>query len=90
MAKYYISITELTREATEQNPRVRPLMGDLDEDPANKKTISVMYLALGEAARKQFMDKYPNTALWERKAGEPINLCNECTRKKNEIVLGLP
>ena len=87
MAKYSISITELTRAVTEQTSRVRPLMGDLDEDPANKKTISVMYLSLGEAARKQFMDKYPNTALWELKARELIHLCNECFRKKNEIVL---
>ena len=87
MAKYSISITELTRLVTEQTPRVRPLMGDLDEDPANKKTISVMYLSLGEAARKQFMDKYPNTALWELKAGELINLCNECFRKKRNRTL---
>ena len=43
MTKYSISITELTRAVTERNPRVRPLMGNLDEDPANKKTISVMY-----------------------------------------------
>ena len=42
MAKYSISITELTKEATQQNPRVRALLGDLDEDPANKKVISVM------------------------------------------------
>ena len=59
MAKYSISITELTRETTQQNPRVRTLLGDLDEDPANKKAISILYLSLGDAARKQFMDKYP-------------------------------
>ena len=82
MAKYSISITELTREATQQNPRVRALLGDLDEDPANKKVISVMYLSLGEAARKQFMGKYPHTALWEIKAQDLIILCNECFRKK--------
>ena len=90
MAKYSISITELTRVVTEQTPRVRPLMGDLDEDPANKKTISVMYLSLGEAARKQFMDKYPNTALWELKPGELINLCKECFRKKTKSYFGSP
>ena len=84
MAKYYISITELTREATQQNPRVRALLGDLDEDPANKKVISVMYLSLGEAARKQFMDKYPHTALWDLKAQKLIALCNECFRKKEK------
>ena len=49
-------------------------MGDLDEGLANKKTISVIYVAVSEAARKQFMDKYPYTALWELEAGELINL----------------
>ena len=34
--KYSISIAELTRETNQQNPRVKTLMGDLDEDPANK------------------------------------------------------
>ena len=57
-------------------------MGDLEEDPTNKKVISVMYLALGEAARKQFKDKYPTAALWELKAQQLINLCNERFRKK--------
>ena len=79
MAKYSISITELTRNADQQNPRVRALLGNLEEDPANKKVISVMHLALGDAARKQFMDKYPTTALWELRAQQLINLCNECS-----------
>ena len=82
MTKYSISITELTREANQQNPRVRTLMGDLDENPAKKKGISVTYLLLGEAARKQFKDKYPHTALWVLKAQELITLCNDCFRKK--------
>ena len=87
MAKYSISITELTREANQQKPRVRTLMGDLDEDPANKKVISVIYVALGEAARKQFKDKYPHTALRELKAQELITLCNDWFRKKRNRAL---
>ena len=47
MAKYSISITELTGQVTEQNPRVRALTGNLDEDPASKKIVSVLYLSLG-------------------------------------------
>ena len=66
-AKYSISITELTREVAQQTPRVKTLMGNLDEDPANKKIVRVMYMALGEAARKQFMEKLPHTALWDLK-----------------------
>ena len=34
MAKYSISITELTREANQQNPSLCPSMVNLDEDPA--------------------------------------------------------
>ena len=77
------SITEMTREANQQNPRIRTLMGDLEEDPANKKVINVMYLSLGEAARKHFKDKYPHTALWELKAQELITPFNDCFRKKS-------
>ena len=62
MAEYSISITELTREVNQQYPNVPTLMGDLEEDPANKKVIGVIYLSLGEAARKQFKDKYQHTA----------------------------
>ena len=74
MAKNSISITELPRELSQQNPRVRELLEDLEEDLANKKNISVRYLALGDAARKQFLDKNPTTALWELKAQQPTTI----------------
>ena len=82
MAKFSISITELTRDVKEQTPRVRALFGDMDEDPANKKVVSVMYLSLGEAARKLFKDKYPHTTLWNLKARELIQLATECYHVK--------
>ena len=87
MAIYSISFTELIRETNQQTPIVRTLMGDLDEDPANKKVISVMYLLLDEAARMQFKDKYPHTALWELRAQELITLCNDCFRKRRNRTL---
>ena len=62
MAKYSVFITELTTEITQQTPRVKTLMRDLEEDSANKKVISLLYLALGEAARKNFIYKHPHTA----------------------------
>ena len=82
MAKYSIFITELTRQVTEQNPRVRALTEDLDEDPANTKSVSVLYLSLGGAERKHFREKFPYTTLWDLKAGEMLNLCTECFQKK--------
>ena len=87
MAKFSISISELTREATEQNPRVRALLGDMDEDPANKKVVSVMYLSLGEAARMLFKDKYPHTTLWNLKVRELMQLAADCCQVKRNRTL---
>ena len=87
MAKYSMYITELTGNVDQQNPRVCALLEDLDEDPANKKVISILYLSFGEPPRKQFMDKYPHTALWDLKAQELINFCIECFRKKRNRTL---
>ena len=67
----------LTREITEQLPRVRSRMGYLDEDPVNKKVVSAMYLYLGEAARKQVRDQFPHTIMWALKVGEFIQMCAE-------------
>ena len=88
MTKYSISLTELTREASQQNPRVRALMGDLEEEPANKKVVSVLYLSLGEAAAKQFRDKFSHVTLWSLKVSELTKMCNECFWKKRNRTLG--
>ena len=61
MAKNSSSITAMTREVTDQLPRKRSLIGDLYEDPANKKVVSAMHLSFGEAARKQIRDKFSKT-----------------------------
>ena len=87
MAKFSISITELTRDADQQNPRARALLGDMDEDPANKKVVSVLYLSLGEAARKIFKDKYPHTTLWNLKVRELIQLATGCFQIKRNRTL---
>ena len=87
MAKYSISLTELTTEANEQNPRARPIMGDMDETPANKKVVSVMYLSLGKAARRQYKVKYPHTRLWDLGTKQLITMCNECFQRKRHRTL---
>ena len=87
LARYSISLTELTRDASQQNPRVRALMGDLEEEPANNNVVSVLYLSLGEAARKQFRDKFPHVTLWSFKVNELTKMCNECFWKKRNRTL---
>ena len=87
MAKFSISITELIRDVTEQTPRVHALLGDMNEDPANKKIVSVKYLSLGEAVRKQCKDKYPYTILRNLKVRELLQLTTDCFQiKRNRII----
>ena len=59
MAKFSISVEELTREETPENPRRQALMGGADPETAERKAVSIMYLALGDAARKTLLDRNP-------------------------------
>ena len=61
MAKFSISVSELTRETTQQNPKVRPLLGE---------GLQYSTLVTGRSSKKNFMDKYAHTALWYLKAQE--------------------
>ena len=58
MAKFSISTEELTRDVTHMARR-QPMMGGLDENTAERKAVSVLVLAMGEAARKTLMDRKP-------------------------------
>ena len=60
MAKFSISVEELTREDTLNNPRRQALMGGVDPETAERKAVSIMYLALGDAARKTLLDRNPS------------------------------
>ena len=49
--------------------------------------MSVLYLSLGEAARKLFKDKYPHTTLWNLKVRELIQLATDCFQIKRNRTL---
>ena len=55
LAKNNISLSELTKTT---GAKEKSLMGDLDEIPAMKKAISVLYLALGAAGEKQLQTSF--------------------------------
>ena len=59
-AKHSISVTEVLREVTEQQPRVLALINNLNEQAAERKIFSVLFLSLGSAARKSLTDKFPH------------------------------
>ena len=66
LARHSISMSELVRETDAQNPRVAALMGNLEEVPAKRKMVSLLYISIGKTARKMYVDgqnpqhKYPD------------------------------
>ena len=78
MAKNNISISELTKTT---GAKVKRLIGDLDEIPAMKKAISVLYLALGSAGRKSIADKFPTTNIATVNLTNLLKNCKECFEK---------
>ena len=88
MAKYSISMNELTRTADETNPRVKALLGDMPEEAANKKkVVSMMFMSLGESGRKMFREKYPETSKWTLQAMDMLNNCHNCFHIERNLTL---
>ena len=84
MAKSNISITELTKTTGTTD---KSLMGDMEEGTAMKKASSVLYLALGMAARKTISDKFPTENIAKITLEDLIETCKECFEKpKNETL----
>ena len=77
-------MTELTKTTVTKE---KSLMGDLDEIPAMKKAISVLYLALGSAGRKSIAYKFPTTNIATVTLADLLKNCKDCFEKpKNETL----
>ena len=59
-AKHSISVIELMRRATEERPRQAALINNLNEQAAESKIVSVLFLSLGSAGRKNLTDRFPD------------------------------
>ena len=59
-AKYSISVNEILRTATKQQPRIAALINNLNEQAVERKIVSVLFPSLGPAARKGLTDKFPD------------------------------
>ena len=57
-AKYSLSVNELLRIVTEQAPMNLALINNLNEQAAERKVLSVLFLSLGTAGRKSITDKF--------------------------------
>ena len=60
LARHSISVSELTREEDQNNPRNAALMGNLEIEPAKRKVTSLLYISIGKTGRKMLMDKFPH------------------------------
>ena len=84
MAKSNISITELSKTTGTTD---KSLMGDMAEATAMKKVNSVLYLALGMAARKTNSDKFPTVNIARITLEDLIKTCKECFEKPKSETL---
>ena len=64
IAKLSISIEELTSTVVNDHPRVKSLLGKMAEGAADKKVATLLFMSLGEPAKKLFKDKYPEISIW--------------------------
>ena len=84
MAKNDRSLAELTKTT---GPKEKSLMGDMEEGAATKKAVSILYLSLGMAARKNLLNKYPTTNVASISLTDLIKNCKDCFEKpKNETL----
>ena len=58
-ANYSISVPELIRKPTEQQPRQPALLINLNEQAVERKVISILFLSLASTGRKNLTDKFP-------------------------------
>ena len=78
MAKSNISVAELTKTTGTKD---KSLMGDMEEATAMKKPNSVLYLAVGMAARKAISDKFPKVNIARITMENLVKTCKECLEK---------
>ena len=84
MAKSNISVAELTKTTGNKD---KNLMGDREEATAMKKANSVVYVALGMAARKTISGKFPTVNIARITLEDLIKTFKDCLEKpKNETL----
>ena len=75
---------ELLRDADQQIPINAAMMGTLDEIPAKRKIVSLIYISIEKTGRKMLMNKFPNINILLIEIQNLVQICTECfqTRRK--------
>ena len=80
-AKLSITIRELLRTPTEVEPRQPAFINNLNEQAAERKVVSILFLSLGSAERKNLINKYPYMVVSATILNEMKDHCEETFRK---------
>ena len=84
MAKNNILVSDLTKTTRTKN---KSLLGDMEEGAATKKTISILYLSLGKAARKNLLKKYPTKNIATISLTDLLKNCKDFFEKPKKETL---
>ena len=87
LARHSISVSELTREVTQDNPRIAAMMGNLEEEPAKRKVTSLLYISIGKTGRKMLMDKFPHINILLIQLNNFLQHCVECFQTRRNRTL---
>ena len=87
LARHSISISEVLKNPTENDPSIPALLGNLTVTTAAKKVVSLLYLSIGKTGRKMLTDKFPNTNIFVIDLAEILQRCTECFEVKGNRTL---
>ena len=86
-ARHSISVTEITSEADQQTPRVPSMMGNREEEPANWKVTSLLYISIGKTGPKMLMKKFPQINILRIHLVQLLQFCLECFQTRRNRTL---
>ena len=86
-AKHSISLHELLRTPTEDNPRQNALINNMNEQAVERKVVSILFLSLGSAGRKNLTDRHPYMAISAATLSEMRKNCDQTFRNQRNRTL---
>ena len=89
-AKYSSSVHELLRTPTENNPRQNALTNNMNEQAAERKVVSILFLSLGSAGRKNLTDRHPYKVISTERLAEMRETCDQTfkNQRRNRTLEG--
>ena len=82
LARHSISVSEISWNVDKQNPRVPALIGNLEENAAARKVISLLCLSLGKNGRKMNMVNFPQINILLIHLPQFLQICKECFHRR--------